>query len=310
MTQPSSNRALVMSGGGAFGAFEAGCVQQITTHDPTRNYDYYAGISVGALNATLLAQYEAFSEGVPVLANMWESIEGHEDVWRWTILGYFQGLVSTGIYDTHPLRQLIDDNLDVERLNASQKCLVFGTTNVLNGSYLEIMKPKGKPLPAFAKQHFIDWIMASAAFPGAFPAIQIKDQLYSDGGLSNAAPITNAINAGYEEIDVLLTGPKDNMIATTIDNVQNVFQLLPQVLVTLFLSVWVQDLYNAYLLNRAREDAGKTPARITVYAPDEPFTYDPLGFNPEEIAAMMAQGRDTQPVSLQAFLYPDGPPKG
>lgn len=304
----SSGSALVMSGGGAFGAFEAGCIKGISTRDPGRDYERYAGISVGGINAAMLAQFQTFDEGVQPLLDLWEGITGPDDVYRSTILGVAKGLISTGIYLTWPLRKLISQNLDIDKLNQSNKSLVFGTTNILDGSYKEIVKLANQPLPPDDKKALVDWLMATSAFPGAFPAIKVEEELYIDGGLSNAAPITSTILAGYDTIDVLLTGPKDNIIATTIDQVKNVIELLPRVLQTLFLSVWMQDLYSAYLLNKNREQADLTPAQIMVYAPPKPFTYDPLGFVPSDLQAMIEAGEATTAVPLKEFLFPEGEP--
>lgn len=302
MTTNTNNSALVMSGGGAYGAFQVGCVQSIRANLPTRDYDFYAGISVGAINAALLAQYDSFEAGMPPLLDLWTGIKSHRDVWRWTIWWYFRGLWCTGIYDTSPLRKTIDDNLDVERLNNSGKGLLFGATNILTGGYEEVMKPANEPLPPTAKPMLVEWLMASSAFPGAFPAVAIGDGLYLDGGLKNAAPTTFAVHEGFDTIDVLLTGPKDNITSTTADKVTSVLSLLPRVLETLFLTVWVEDLYTAYLLNQQRSQ----PATIQVYAPTEPLPFDPLGFAPEEIASMMQMGQATTPIPLEQFLFPDG----
>src|SRR5512146_1350271 len=82
---PGDSRALVLSGGGAKGAFEAGAIYHLVVH---RHCDYkeISGVSVGALNGAFLAQAASSSdpglslrnlvEQAEELAKVWESIKG------------------------------------------------------------------------------------------------------------------------------------------------------------------------------------------------------------------------------------------
>jgi len=82
---PGDSRALVLSGGGAKGAFEAGAIYHLVVH---RHCDFkeISGVSVGALNASFLAQAASSNDPerslnnlvdqAEALAKVWESIKG------------------------------------------------------------------------------------------------------------------------------------------------------------------------------------------------------------------------------------------
>src|SRR5438132_9562110 len=71
--------ALVLGGGGAKGEFEVGILEHLAQKQ--FNFDFFTGVSVGALNVSVLAQYASLAEAVPALENLWQEIQSNDDVY-------------------------------------------------------------------------------------------------------------------------------------------------------------------------------------------------------------------------------------
>lgn len=94
-------RGLVLSGGGAKGAFQVGVLEYL--HEKGKlDFDIVCGVSVGALNATMVAQGE-FDR----LKELWEGIKESPDIYKknsW--LGIILG--KNSLNDNRPLKELIE----------------------------------------------------------------------------------------------------------------------------------------------------------------------------------------------------------
>jgi predicted acylesterase/phospholipase RssA len=198
-------RSLVLSGGGAKGAFEAGAVYHLVVH---RGCDFteIAGTSVGAINGALLAQAAATDDAEASLANLraaaeslvdeWAEIGSLRDVMRTRPLGRIRfalfGLDS--IADLEPLRQFIRDRVAPERLAAGRELRV-GLTTFVDGRYREIVVNSGVRPDAHTAHEII---FGSAVVPvfgrmiRASPPGSSADPLQlADGGLRHATPVTS-----------------------------------------------------------------------------------------------------------------------
>lgn len=129
---PGKRRALVLSGGGLKGAFQAGAIYHLIVH---RRCDFseIAGVSVGSLNAVILAQAPRDENSGASLKNMADRAEKLVDVWlrirssreilkpRWPgwmwALAMRYGLFGTESINTFdPLMHLIQTNVDMDAL--------------------------------------------------------------------------------------------------------------------------------------------------------------------------------------------------
>jgi hypothetical protein len=201
-------RALVLSGGGAKGAFEAGAIYHLVVH---RGCDFkdFSGVSVGALNVAYLAQapvqgnslasLQAQSKG---LVELWRSIQGPKQVMRGRFLGTPRLLIfgTESLKDFTPLRRLVEREIKLDSLLRSGREVRVGTVSFYDGSYREVT-PNSPQLLAPAQ--FLDYVYASALIPviGKMPRIQEdKNQSadshywsqFSDGGVRHPTPV-----AGY-----------------------------------------------------------------------------------------------------------------
>jgi len=201
-------RALILSGGGAKGAFEAGAVYHLVVH---RGCDFkdFSGVSVGALNVAYLAQAPVEGDSLANLqtrskglVDLWRSIRGPKQVMRGRFLGLPRLLLfgTESLKDFTPLRKLVEREVQLDALLHSGREVRVGTVSFYDGSYREVT-PNSPQLLASAQ--FLDYIYASALIPvfGKMPRIQEhKDQQpdprywsqFSDGAVRHPTPI-----AGY-----------------------------------------------------------------------------------------------------------------
>lgn len=182
-------QALVLSGGGSRGAYQAGCWKAL--HESGYRPDLLVGTSAGAINATMIAA----GLGPDDMTRWWgrlrtkDLIRLRRDYWR---------LASwTGLHDAARLRKLITANLDVAAVRASGVRLLFTAVDLLRSEEV-----------VFDGRAFeIDHLMASMALLPGLPPVQIGERLLADGGHWNAFPLHVALEAGASEIVGLLHDP-------------------------------------------------------------------------------------------------------
>jgi NTE family protein len=163
--------ALVLSGGGMFGAYQAGVWKALA---PRFRPDMIAGASVGALNGYLIAA-EASPETVEA---QWLDPAAAE------MMSYrFPRTPWSGLFDPRPLERHAKHLVAHYRLR-----LPFGVALL----QLPWLKPK------LARDGEITWrhLVASCAIPGGFPPVRIGKGLYCDGGLLAATPVWAAVEMG------------------------------------------------------------------------------------------------------------------
>jgi len=202
---------LVLQGGGALGAYQAGVFESLSKvyHEPT----WVAGISIGAINAALIAGnapnmrvarlrefWELVSSAVqmpalPASASARETLNeiSASQVAVFGVPGFFKprfppapfqprgSLEAISYYDTAPLLQTLERLVDFDRINSGSMRLSVGAVNVRNGNFAYFDSSK-QPIDA---RH----IMASGALPPGFAPIEIDGEHYWDGGLVSNTPL-------------------------------------------------------------------------------------------------------------------------
>lgn len=191
-------RALVLSGGGSRGAFEAGVVKALT--DEGVRWDLIAGISVGALNGGLLAQFPRDLQGQAAdhLLRFWDGITGNSSVYkRWFPFGRLHALWTGGLYDTSPLKKLVRANVEPEMYKTSGVELIVGSVCLETGDYKAVTGDE---------PNIADWILASSAFPAMFPPVEIDGKHWIDGGVRDISPISDVMSKNPDHVDLVLCG--------------------------------------------------------------------------------------------------------
>lgn len=229
--------ALVLTGGGARGAYQVGVLRALSRRFPSLRIPILFGVSAGAVNAVHLAHYRgSFDNATESLARLWTALTPDRvfDVNAWSlfrsVMSWGVKLVSGGhagegrthgLVDTTPLRGYlqhafgiengalpgIQQNLDDGLLRA----VAVGTTSYSTGQ--SIVWVQGREIELWERaqrrsvqaQLGVEHIMASSALPLLFPAERIGDQWYGDGGIRLAAPLSPALHLGASKIIVCST---------------------------------------------------------------------------------------------------------
>ncbi len=196
-TQPV--RALVLSGGGGRGAYEAGVAKACAERD--FHFDWIVGTSIGALNAALVGQND-----LEMLESMWLKIRSN-DVYKLPDPGHLRRVIfgqQLGLLNTAPLEQLLRSCISLERLKTGPSKVGFVTTDLCGLRTKVITSDE-----IHSQEDLIDVLMASSAIPLLFPPRSLKGEgCWIDGGLVRNTPIQAAINLGATEIYAVLVEPK------------------------------------------------------------------------------------------------------
>jgi NTE family protein len=208
--------ALVLQGGGALGAYQAGVYEALA--EAGIHPDWLAGISIGAINCALIAGNPPETR-VDRLREFWEGITSNPSrSWcEWTNVAkgdaarlwlnqWHAGLAllagtpgffaprylppwlypsgtanATSLFDTRGLRATLERLIDFDRLNNGAIRLSVGAVNVRSGNFVYFDTQTRRIGP--------EHIMASGALPPGFPAIEIEGEHYWDGGLVSNTPL-------------------------------------------------------------------------------------------------------------------------
>ena len=213
---PFERIALILQGGGALGAYQAGVYQALA--EANLQPDWVAGISIGAINSALIAGNSP-AERINRLREFWEAVStppfGIPDP-RWfevrgdlsrsllnqahslgALLGgvpnfflprvpppYLQPngtLDATSYYDVAPLRATLERLVDFDMINAREMRFSVGTVNVRTGNFVYFDNANYQILP--------EHVIASGSLPPGFPATEIEGEFYWDGGLVSNTPL-------------------------------------------------------------------------------------------------------------------------
>lgn len=207
---------LVLQGGGALGAYQGGVFEALSAvyHEPT----WVAGISIGAINAALIAGNPA-AHRTARLREFWDLVSSAlptpplfggmraretlnefsaSQVMQFGVPGFFTPrfppapfqpigtLEAISFYDTAPLKQTLERLIDFDRLNAGTVRLSVGAVNVRTGNF-EYFDSAKQRLDA---RH----IMASGALPPGFAPVEIDGEHYWDGGLVSNTPLQHVLD--------------------------------------------------------------------------------------------------------------------
>lgn len=222
--RPPHLNVLVLQGGGALGAYHLGVCEALSAMDIAP--DWVCGISIGAINAALIAGNKPRAR-IPALVAFWEKVSSGlvpgfpipdgpmGDMWSdgaalWIaatgVPGFFRprfppakfqprgsvGAISH--YDTEPLRQTLNDLIDWDYLNDGPMRLSVGAVSVTTGR-MHFFDSRGGPAHVRISA---DHVIASGSLPPGFPPVQIGDDWFWDGGIASNAPLQHVLDEGTE----------------------------------------------------------------------------------------------------------------
>jgi predicted acylesterase/phospholipase RssA len=157
------------------------------------DFDVICGISSGGLNAGVLAQAHDFptlQEQMEQLKALWFGIKSADDLWKKKCLGFFRILFSPplgsrSVYNVDPLKKLIKDNLDLQKLRSSPKSFGVGVCSLNTGSYRFVRKED----PDIDK-----FMIATSMNFTIFPPEWIRGEWWVDGGVRHLIPVGDGID--------------------------------------------------------------------------------------------------------------------
>ena len=219
---PFDTIALVLQGGGALGSYQAGVMAGLA--EAGIEPDWVAGISIGAINAAIIAGNEP---GVRIdrLRDFWTTVSRPavwpdalsfldafvepSEGWRrqfWNNLSAWRALTegqrgfftprqaaafigsqppdAASFYDTAPLKATLERLVDFDRINAGEMRLTVSAVNVETGNFEAFDNQHGRWRKRIRAEH----IMASGALPPGFPAIAIEEPGPLEPSRASAAP--------------------------------------------------------------------------------------------------------------------------
>src|SRR5712691_1157639 len=276
--------ALVLSGGGAKGAYEAGVAAAFAERGlPIR---LVAGSSAGALNAAMIAAGRAGG-----LEAMWRGIT-REQIYTLRapviLSGFLPGWLTllvlnetSSLFDPAPLRQLITSALDFDAIRASPVRLLVTATDLA-----------GREKRVFDNSTVtVDALMAASAVPGLFPPVEVNGALLVDGGLTGRAPVLEALEADASlgrAVVVMSYVPAERGAAPT---------TMRRALEESFELVMIQQIRRDAELARFRHPS----VDVQMLTPSAPLLLRPLDFDPEAIARLLALGRADALACLETW---------
>jgi NTE family protein len=217
-TPANAQRVLVLQGGGALGSYQAGAYQALSRSD--FEPDWVAGISIGAINAAIIAGNEP-AKRVARLKEFWEMVssgapwvpvpinKGDRErllynetsaalIATFGTPGFFTPRIppaplwpkgspeAQSYYDTAPLRRTLERLVDFDRINDLKCRLSVGAVSVTSGNLKYFDNVEFNRL---GKRIGPEHIMASGALPPGFPSVVIDGEHYWDGGVASNTPL-------------------------------------------------------------------------------------------------------------------------
>ena len=235
-TEDRGELALVLTGGGARGAYQVGLLRYLSRTYPELRIPILSGVSAGAINAAHMAQHHGtFDQATAELAALWGELTPDRifrvdmpslvgNLGRWGLRLTAGGMTEArtrGLVDTAPLRELLEDALapvageltgiDYNLHRGTLRALALSTTDFTTGQ--SVVWVQGREIETWERpgrvsrpcRMTVDHVMASSALPLFFPAVQIGPHWYGDGGIKLTAPLSPALHLGARKIMAVST---------------------------------------------------------------------------------------------------------
>ena len=230
MTTHPEKEVIVLQGGGALGAYQAGAYEALC--DAGHMPNWVAGTSIGAVNAAIIAGNPP-EQRASRLREFWERVSSRLIAWplgtdesssrifnensaalcaSGGVRGFFEPRIppavvmpqgtpeAISVYDTEPLKATLIELVDFDLLNSGLVRMSIGAVQVLTGN----MQYFDTALQTIGPEH----VMASGALPPGFPPIEIDGEPYWDGGLVSNTPLEHVLER---------SGPREDMCIFQID---------------------------------------------------------------------------------------------
>lgn len=234
-----SQKALILPGAGARGAYQVGVLKAIASFLPKRAsnpFSIISGTSAGAINAAVLASRSSrFHSAVSEMEHVWANFTT-EQVYRadnWTMMkssfhwlaAFFLGGLGVrnpeSLLDNQPLRELLERNINFDHIGRSIKKGHINALAITASAYsssrsvtffegVESLASWDRVRRAGKSSKLgVEHLMASSAVPFIFPPVMIGGEYFGDGAMRHRTPLSSAIRLGADRI--LVIGVRDEL---------------------------------------------------------------------------------------------------
>lgn len=263
--------ALVLSGGGAKGAFQLGALEVLDDHNYT--YDTIAGVSVGALNGIMTA-----AGNLNRLAEIWRTITPDQVYRKRSLVEMARGYLlhwlglrkpPLGIYSNKPLHKLIQRETKDLQFNIP---ITVGRVGLKSGAYLNEVDT--------ASPDFDEQILASTAIPVIWDPVKIEGNYFVDGGIRNITPLKDVIREDPDRIVVITTEPRDK--PPSAKKIKTIADIAERAIGIMLDEIFDEDLKRCMQINHLVRQAEKQGTQLFARDGHRLKAYDLLLIEPEE----------------------------
>ncbi len=180
---------LVLGGGGAKGAFQAGVLKALKEANILQQVTHVSANSIGSINALMV-----INDTIEECEQIWRTI-GRKDALK------FRSKGEKGIFSRKGLIRILKDAVDFEQISKSNRKLYITAYNN-DLEKIEYFLANDK-----TPDEILSYVLASSAIPYVYGAVQIGNYKYSDGFRDNV-PIRALKNAGCDVIIVIGLRPE------------------------------------------------------------------------------------------------------
>ena len=241
MASRNKNLGIVLSGGGARGAYQAGVMHALTEilESEQKKVSVLTGASAGAISASFLASHwENPRVASEKLTDLWSGIHADQvyktDAFslgkiglKWILDASMGSLVdkkmARSLLNTEPLRKLIGENISIEKIAQNLAAEHLESLSITAMDYASATSisfvQAAKDLPMWDRYRrrgerdiiTVDHVLGSSAIPLFFPPVQIGHRYFGDGCVRNTAPVSSAIHLGAEKLIVVSVRRPDSV---------------------------------------------------------------------------------------------------
>jgi len=202
MAQTHTKTAIAFQGGGALGAYAFGALKCLCESEPAFRPSCVSGVSIGAFTAAIVVSHP--DDPIPKLQAFWDDLTVlhsaflppaaekflayfGNSAFYWPRLDYFRLPFWTNFYDLSPIKRTLERYIDFDRIAQAEVKLVVTATNIKSGEIVEFSNDNP------AKPITMDHLIASGSLPPSYPAKEIGDQSFWDGGLFDNTPLSSLL---------------------------------------------------------------------------------------------------------------------
>ncbi|MEM8888649.1 MAG: patatin-like phospholipase family protein [Bacteroidota bacterium] len=319
-------RALVLSGGGANGAFQFGALkyihEELQVQNPDFNFDIIAGVSVGALNGTMIAMDKYWQ-----LSKIWNSPNLQKLIFQGSLemFSILRSLVSRdkAILNNEPLFRLLQRYVRLEDLITSPCDLRIGAVSLRDGTF-RTLRPKDFETDI----EFQKAILASTSIPLLWaPQEQIETKagiLYDmvDGSIRDTSPLGQVVHDQPDEVVIINCTSRKLPLEKDLESGRNIFTIARRALVDIAIDeIFVNDLREYLTINDLVKQAKEQAPDIKLYRTSvvsgkkvelhafktiliEPQVYmgSILDFHAEKVQWRIEQGYQTAKGAIETYM--------